>query len=264
MIDAREKLDELGLKPVRGQNFLTSETSVKALVEAGEVENKKVLEIGPGLGAITKELEGRAEKVYAVEKDTVLSQYLKRNFDGDVEIINENILEYDIPEVDRCVSNLPFQISSEVIELLGRKQIQSTLILQKELAEKAVRDPGESDYGRFTLMVNYFFVPVKLQDISSESYYPEPEVDTSVLKLYPNKDRHGVENREQFFEMVKALFTHKRKKVRNAFVDSRHILEISKEDAKQLRDSLPHSEIRVINLDVRKVADIAEFFSDEH
>ncbi len=258
-MDVEKNVNSLGLKPVRGQNFLNSETVVEALVEAGEVDNKNVLEIGPGLGIITRKLSERAEKVYAVEKDTVLYENLLNSFEN-VELYNEDILSYDIPEVDRCVSNLPFQISSEVIELLGREQIQSVLILQKELAEKAVEDPGSSDYGRFSLLVNYYFVPVKLQDVSSKNYYPEPEVDTSILKLYPNKDRHGVEDEEQFFEMVKALFTHKRKKVRNSFVDSRHILGISKDEAKQMRDDLPHSETRVINLDVRKVAEITEFF----
>ncbi len=261
-MDVQKQLKELGIKPVEGQNFLTSEPTITALVEAGEVEDQNVLEIGPGTGAITEKLVEKAEKVYAVEKDTVLASHLKEKFEEEnVEIVNKDVLSYDLPDIDRCVSNLPFQISSEVIELLGKKQVQSSLILQKELVEKAVMDPGNPDYGRFTLLVNYYFVPVKLQDVSRRNYYPKPNVDTAILKLYPNKERHDVEDEEEFFTMVKALFTHKMKKTRNAFVDSRHILGITKDEAKQVRDELPYSEQRVVNLDVRKVKEIAEFFN---
>lgn len=259
-MNVKKKLEQLGVKPVRGQNFLTNETVVEALVAAGEVEDKTVLEIGAGTGAITRSLSKKAKKVYAVERDTTLSNHLREEFEGsNVEIVHKDILEYDLPEVDRCVSNLPFQISSEVLELLGKNQIQSSLILQKELAERAVADPGETDYGRFSVMVNYYFVPVKLRDVGSSNYYPSPEVDTSILKLYPNKQRHGIENEEFFFKIVRALFTNKMKKTRNAFVDSRHILEISKDEAKELRDEIPHSETRVVRLDVKKLSDIADF-----
>lgn len=263
-MNPREKLRELGVKPVEGQNFLTSENIVHALVEAGEVDGQKVLEIGPGTGIITAMLSERAEKVYAVETDTTLTDYLREEFeDSNVEVINEDFLEYELPDVDRCVSNLPFQISSEAIEKLGRAQIQSVFILQKELAEKAVLEPGDSGYGPFTVLVNYFFIPVKLRDVASSNYYPEPDVETSILKLYPNRDRHGVDDEEFFFKVSRALFTHKRKKVRNAFVDARHIFGVEKDRAKQLRDKLPYSELRVIDLDIRNMAEIADFLSSE-
>lgn len=264
-MDPQKKLRELGVKPVHGQNFLQSEAIIQALVEAGEVDDKNVLEIGPGTGSITEVLSERADKVYAVENDTTLASHIEDRFrDSNIEVINEDILQYEIPEnVDRCVSNLPFQISSETIEKLGKAQIQSSLILQKDLAEKMVAEPGDSKYGPFTVTANYYFVPVKLRDVSSDRYYPEPDVSTSIVKLYPNKERHGVEDEEFFFNVCQALFTHKRKKVRNAFVDARHIFGIEKEKAKELRDKLPYSELRVIQLDVRKIAEISEFLSDK-
>lgn len=256
-----EELRQIGFQPSKGQNFLNSEAVIEALVEAGEVEDQKVLEIGAGTGAITEKLAEKAEKVYAVEKDTALFNLLEEKFSerDDVELANQDILEYDLPEVDRCVSNLPFEVSSEILELLGKQQVQSALILQKELAERIIAEPGSSDYSHLTVMVNYYFIPVKLRDVSSSSYYPEPEVDTSIVKLYPNKQRHGVEDEEKFFQVSKALFTHKRKKVRNAFVDARNILGISKEEAKQLRDELPNSEERVVNLDIKKLGEIVDF-----
>ncbi|MFB6203376.1 MAG: 16S rRNA (adenine(1518)-N(6)/adenine(1519)-N(6))-dimethyltransferase RsmA [Candidatus Nanohaloarchaea archaeon] len=262
-MDVEKTLRDLGIKPVKGQNFLTSTHVVEALVESGEVEDETVLEIGAGTGVITGELADRAEKVYALEKDTTLAAHLEDRFSGteNVEVVNEDFFDYEIPEVDRCVSNLPFEISSDAIEKLGERQVQSSLILQKELAERMVADPGDPEYGPFTVLSNYYFVPVKLKDVPGHCYYPEPEVDTSIVKLYPNRERHGVEDEDRFFRMSKALFTHKKKKARNAFVDARHILDISKDRAKEVRDDIPHSEKRVFQLELREIADIAEAFS---
>jgi len=264
-MSVKDELKQLGVKPVRGQNFLTNENIVKALVQAGEVEDKNVLEIGPGTGSITEELLETAGSVTAIENDYTLAEHLIEKFsDQDIDIVKGDFLQYDIPEdIDRCVSNLPFQISSEAIEKLGKAQIQSALILQKELAERMVADPGSSEYGRFSILVNYYFVPVKLRDVGSKNYYPSPEVDTSIVKLYPNQERHGIEDEEFFFKVTRALFTHKRKKVRNAFVDSRHILEMEKDNAKDMRDDLPHSEERVTNLDIRGISEVAGFLADE-
>ncbi len=263
-MNVQRTLRELGIKPVKGQNFLTSDTIVRALVEAGEVEDKTVLEIGAGTGSITEKLAEQAEKVYALEPDTTLHRHLQEKFeDTNVEVLHEDFMDYEIPgDVDRCVSNLPFQISSEVIERLGTRQIQSSLILQQELGEKMVAEPGDSNYGSLTVMANYYFIPVKLQDVSSDHYYPRPEVDTCIVKLYPNKERHGVEDEEFFFKVSRALFTHKRKKVRNAFVDARHILDIGKDRAKEMRDELPYSEERVINLEIIQIKEIADFLED--
>ncbi|MFB6143871.1 MAG: 16S rRNA (adenine(1518)-N(6)/adenine(1519)-N(6))-dimethyltransferase RsmA [Candidatus Nanohaloarchaea archaeon] len=263
-MNVRNELRQLGLKPVKGQHFLTSEPVIDALVESGEVEHEKVLEIGAGTGAITQKLAEKAEKVYAVEKDRQLFKHLKDKFSeaGNVEVIEGDALEEEIPGYTRCVSNLPFQLSSDVLEFLGEKQVQSSLIVQKDFAEKIVAEPGSKKYGYRTVVANYYFVPVKLRDVSRRSYHPRPEVETSILKLYPNKQRHGVEDEQLFFEVVKALFTHDRKKVRNAFVDARHMLEIDKDEAKEVRDELPHSEERVVDLDVKKLSEVTEKFRD--
>jgi 16S rRNA (adenine1518-N6/adenine1519-N6)-dimethyltransferase len=255
-------LRKLGIKPVKGQNFLTSEVIVEALVEAGEVEDQEVLEIGAGTGAITQKLSEKAEKVYAVENNSVLSKHLREEFESsNVEVFEQDILEHDFGEVDRCVSNIPFHLSSEILEKLGKEQIQSALIIQDDLADRIVAEPGESDYGRLTVMINYYFIPVKLRTVPSSSFEPAPDVQAAIVKLYPNEERHGVENEDFFFKIVRALFTHKRKKVRNAFVDARHILEISKDEAKEIRDDLPHSEKRVNQLEIIELKEIAEFLT---
>ncbi|MFB6199234.1 MAG: 16S rRNA (adenine(1518)-N(6)/adenine(1519)-N(6))-dimethyltransferase RsmA [Candidatus Nanohaloarchaea archaeon] len=266
MIDQRKKLQQLGIQPQQGQNFLNSETIIQALVNAGEIEGKTVLEIGAGTGSITQKLKHQADKVIALETDGKLYDYLDREVSAEnVEIRRESFLDYEIPEeVDRCVSNIPFQISSEAIEKLGKNQIQSALLVQEELADKIVAKPGDKLYNEFTVLVNYYFIPVKLQTVSSRNYYPEPEVNTAILKLYPNKQRHGIKDEEKFFKLVKAVFTNKRKKLRNAFVDSRHILGIKKEEAKEIRDEIPESEKRVNRLEIQHLKNTLEFLEEEN
>jgi len=267
-IDIQKELKNAGIKPdkTQSQHFLKNNSYIEALVEATEIEERhKVLEIGPGTGTITsKTLEKNPEKLIAVERDSQLAVYLKNKFNEYIkkqkmEIVTGDILDYNISDqVDRCISNLPFQISSEVLEKLGIRQVQSTLILQKELAERLIADPGENDYSHLTIMARYYFLPVKLQEIPRTAYYPKPDVDTSIVKLYPNKERHKIEDEEKFFHVSKALFTHKRKKTRNAFVDARNMLNITKDKAKQIRDEIPHSEKRVINLDIQDIKEIVE------
>lgn len=264
-MNVEKQLNELGIRPVQGQNFLRSDAVVEALVKAGELEGCSVLEIGPGTGVITEKLIERSDNVKAVEKDNTLYRHLKNRFESEdnLELINADILQYDIGEIDRCVSNLPFQHSSDILEILGEKQIQSALILQKELVEKIIADPGDKSYGETTAKLNYFFIPVKLREVSRDNYYPEPEVDTAILKLYPNKGRFNLDNEDLYFKVVKALFTNKRKKVRNAFEDARHILEIEKDYAKDIRDEIPYSEERVVNLGVKRLVEITNFLHNQ-
>lgn len=269
--DTLEEIAEIGLQPVKGQNFLINEQIITALVEAGEVENEDIIEIGAGTGNITEQLlENRGEKgtVTAVEKDTFLYEHLQEKFNeevrnNDLALINEDILEVDLSDYTRCVGNLPFQITNDILEKLGQAQIQSSLIVQDALADKITADPGETGYGAYTVKVQYYFIPVKLQTVTKRNYHPEPEVDTAIVKLYPNKDRHSVEDEEWFFTVVNALFTNKMKKARNAVVDSRHILEEDKDDLKEIRDELPHSETRVVRLNIKQLKEISEALKNQ-
>jgi len=263
-MEIQEKLQKIGVNPGKGQNFLISEHIAEALVEAGEVEDQKTLEIGPGTGNITEKLSEKTENLLLVERNGNLANYIRKEF-PDAEVLKQDFLEIGLEEnqVERVVSNIPFEISSDIIQKLGKAQVQSALIVQDELADKVVAEPSDKNYGYFTIKAQYYFVPVKLRTIPSRNFYPEPEVDAAILKLYPNQDRHPVEDEEAFFDLVKALFTHKRKKLRNAFVDTRHMLDYEKEEAKEIRDELPHSEERVINLGIKELAEVAEHLEDQ-
>jgi len=259
MISPERKFAELGLKPGKGQNFLNHEPTVEALVAAGEVEGKNTLEIGGGLGAITQKLTGKTSQLTVYENDTKLANYLSSEF-SEVNVVDQDVLEADISEYERCVSNIPFQISSEIIELLGEAQLQSALIVQDDLADKITADPGNKKHGFFTVKAQYYFLPVKLRTVDARCFSPRPEVDAAIIKLYPNKERHNIENEEEFFSFVKALHTHGKKKTRNAFVDARNMLDISKSEAKEIRENLPYTEERVRELGITELKECFEYF----
>jgi 16S rRNA (adenine1518-N6/adenine1519-N6)-dimethyltransferase len=244
------------------QHFLQSDPIVEALVEAGEVREKQVLEIGAGTGNITEVLVEEAESVVAVEADTDLASGLERRFSGrSLEVKNSVFPDVDLPDFDRCVSNPPFALTREVLEFLGKRQTMSALVLQEEMADRLVADPGQDRYGHLTVKTLLDFVPVKLRTVPSSAFDPEPGVDAAVVKLYPNRERFDIHDRDDLLKLSKALFTHDRKKVRNAFVDARHMLDVSKEEAKSIRDKLPHSDSRVRALTVSEIAEIAEWRS---
>jgi len=231
-------------------------------VEAGEVREKQVLEIGAGTGNITEVLVEEAESVVAVEADTDLASGLERRFSGrSLEVKNSVFPDVDLPDFDRCVSNPPFALTREVLEFLGKRQTMSALVLQEEMADRLVADPGQDRYGHLTVKTLLDFVPVKLRTVPSTAFDPEPGVDAAIVKLYPNRERFDIHDRDDLLKLSKALFTHDRKKVRNAFVDARHMLDVSKEEAKSIRDKLPHSDSRVRALTVSEIAEIAEWRS---
>jgi 16S rRNA (adenine1518-N6/adenine1519-N6)-dimethyltransferase len=260
-MNTREKLQELGVKPVGGQHFIDRELAVEKFLDQAETSGKTVLEIGAGTGNITQKIE--AENIYLVEKDTSLANELeKQGFDT----FNEDFLEMKIPEdVEYLVGNLPFEISSEVLEKAGKLQLPSTFIVQDELADKVVAGPSDSKFNFFSFLMSYYFLPVKAATISSRNYYPEPEVDTAVLKLFPEKERHGVldEEEQDFLDFAKALFTHRRKKLRNSVVDARNMLDVEKDEVKEFRDDLPYSEKRVNELEVVEVKEVFDRFEEE-
>ncbi|MCJ7429097.1 MAG: 16S rRNA (adenine(1518)-N(6)/adenine(1519)-N(6))-dimethyltransferase RsmA [Candidatus Nanohaloarchaeota archaeon QJJ-5] len=250
----------------QGQHFLASERILDKEVDAADIEaDDVVLEIGAGLGTLTERLAEKADRVIAVEKDQNLVSVLEDRLStyDNVTITQGDIMDMEWPSFDRCVSNPPYHLSSELIEALGTRQRFSVMVLQKQFADRLTAEPGEDGYSRLTVMARYYFIPVVLETVGADLFYPRPEVDSSLVKLYPRKDRHGIQDEEAFFRTSRALFTHKRKKVRNAVVDARHILNTEKDKVKAVRDEVPHSEQRVINLDIPAINDICQFLEDE-
>ena len=237
-----------------GQNFLINDSVVNKIVESAEItKNDLVIEIGPGLGNLTEFLLEKAGKVIAIELDQRMLEILNDRFSlyDNFEIINEDVLKVNLNELisknknseiknAKIVANLPYYITTPIImKLLEEKlDIQTiTVMVQKEVADRLIAIPGEKLSGAITYSVYYYATSENVTIVENNSFIPEPEVDSEVIKLSIRKNP-PVEllDEDQFFKTVKASFMQRRKTLINALVNG-GILK-SKQDAKKLFDDL--------------------------
>ena len=222
-----------------GQNFLINPSVCPRMAEAAIGEHNQetsvgVLEIGPGIGVLTKELLQRADKVVAVELDKRLLPVLDETlgeFDN-LKVVNADVLELDLHkliaeefdgmEVAVC-ANLPYYITSPVIVKLleDRLPIRSiTVMVQKEAAVRLCAEPGTRDSSAITVAVRYYCDPEMLFKVSSGSFMPAPKVDSAVIQLKLREPAVHPKNEETFFMVIKGAFAQRRKTVLNSLSSS--------------------------------------------
>jgi 16S rRNA (adenine1518-N6/adenine1519-N6)-dimethyltransferase len=240
-IDTKNTLKKFNLRPTKslGQNFLTDGRILKGIAEAAGLEqNDLVLEIGPGLGSLTAELAGTAGMVVAVEIDRHLIPALKENLKeySNISLINGDILQLDVeaalasaveargdgfkPASLKIVANLPYYITTPVIMKLlesGIKAKTMVFMVQKEVADRMRAKPGGKDYGALTVAVQYYSRPSAVMEVPPHSFIPQPEVDSTVIRL-DLYEAPPVELRDPalFFRVVKAAFGQRRKTLVNS------------------------------------------------
>lgn len=235
-----------------GQNFLIDENVVDGIISNSNINNEDlIIEIGPGLGTLTSKLAEKAKKVICIELDSKMVNILKDRFVAysNVEIINDDCLKVDINKLisqnkecksAKVVANLPYYITTPIImKLLEEKlKIDSiTVMIQKEVAQRLADKPGGKESGSITYTVWYYSTPEILFDVPNNSFIPEPEVTSSVIKFnILNKPRIEVEDEEKFFKVIKASFMQKRKTLVNSLVNGKIIG--SKEEAEKILKSL--------------------------
>ncbi len=240
----KDILNKNGIKLNRnlGQNYLIDKNKRDQIVKFGDItKDDVVLEIGTGIGTLTLELAKRAKKVIAIEQDTkiaeILAGRLKEEKIDNVELINDDALKVDFPKFNKIVSNLPYQISSPItFKFLNYDFDLAILMYQKEFASRMNGKVGTKEYSRLSAML-YFKCEVEtLTEVSNESFIPKPQIDSSVVKLTPKENNIPDDEFETDSKFAKALFQHRNKKIKNALIDSRHI--ISKIDKKVLKGRL--------------------------
>ncbi len=249
----KSKLKRLGIRPSQslGQNFLKSDSKARRIVEIAELFSKDtVLEIGPGLGVLTDRIVEKARRVIMVEKDDTLIGYLEGRYkDKDIELIQGDVLELDLPSFDKVVSNLPFSISSPItFKLLQKDFERGILTYQKEFARRMVAEPGSDEYSRLSVMVSTFADVEMLFDISRQNFYPPPNVDASVIRISPSRPDFYISDKVKFSEVVKGLFNHRRKKIKNSL-----------ETAFDIEKEVPFGDRRVGNLSPSKINEIVQY-----
>ena len=254
-------IHDLCIKPMKklGQNFLVDKNIVKLEIKEAEVSaDETVLEIGAGYGALTLELAKTAKKVIAVEIDDELVPLLEKRLAEEglknVDIICEDVLKAEMPSFDKCVSNIPYQISSKIIEMLGKYGKFSVLIMQKEFAVRLVAQPGEKNYSRISILAQYHFIPVFVRKVGNKCFYPVPKVDSAIVKLFPRKVKPFVSDEKFFFQFVKAVFIHKNQKLWKAVSHSKREMELDKKILSELGKKLTDADMKVKDLDIDRVA----------
>ena len=246
-----------------GQHFLVDKNIIKKEVElAGIKPDETILEIGPGLGFLTKDLLCRAKHVIAIELDARMAEVLESECGCEcLKIIRADALDVDFPAFDRCVSNIPYEISSQIIAKLGRYGNPAILIMQKEFAERLAAKPKDKIYSRISVLSQYYFNAELLGAVSKNSFFPAPKVDSAIVRLIPRtaaqKKALGVEDEEFFFAVARALFQHKNQSIRNAFIHSRGEFGLEKDAAKIISGKFSGADRKVDSLSIKELAEIA-------
>ncbi|MBR2592350.1 MAG: ribosomal RNA small subunit methyltransferase A [Oscillospiraceae bacterium] len=223
-----------GPKPKKalGQNFLVNPGIAPKMIEAsGLTQDYGVLEIGPGLGALTKELAPRAKKVVAIELDGDVIPKLQEAVASwsNVEIIRGDVMELPVREIMQehfggmptaVFGNLPYYITSPIIMRLLTEEVPAefiTVMVQKEAAQRLAAAEGSRDCGAVSLAVRYYAEPEILFDVQPGSFYPRPKVTSSVMKLVLRKHPPvDVKDTDRLFSMIRAAFSQRRKTLQNS------------------------------------------------
>jgi 16S rRNA (adenine1518-N6/adenine1519-N6)-dimethyltransferase len=211
-----------------GQNFLKDDTVLDAIIEGAQIcSEDNVLEIGPGVGTLTKELLKHSKKVTAIELDSKLIPILEDELKefSNFHLLNQDILKCDLnsilgEEKVKVVANLPYYITTPVLKrlLYGNYNIISIIVMvQKEVGERINAKVGTKNYGGLTLMVQYYSTSSIIKQVPPSSFVPSPKVDSIVLKLELLKEpKVKVNNEEEFFHLIKESFNMRRKTLWNA------------------------------------------------
>jgi len=211
-----------------GQNFLQDELVLKKIANIIPITCKDaVIEIGPGMGALTKYLVKFAAPVVAFEIDKDVTQYLANVGNGNLRVINKDFLKVSIkdylPKEYRnlyVVANIPYYITTPIIEHIIKENIgekEIVLLMQKEVADRLSSKPGSREYGYFTVYLNYYYEIEKVFDVNRKSFYPVPNVDSSVIHLVRKENTSNI-NEEALFTFIKTCFQYKRKNLKNNLI----------------------------------------------
>ena len=212
-----------------GQNFLIDENILKNIVSIIKIENKSILEIGPGTGNLTScILKNNPKKLTVIEKDKELVIFLKKKFGKKIEIINEDILkinEKNLSEEKLTVfGNLPYNISTEILAkwILNLKNNffwfdSLILMFQKEVADRIISKFNSSKYGRLSILTNWKLDVEKVCDVKPGSFSPRPKVVSSLLFFKPKKNFYQFKDPKNLEKVTRVFFNQRRKKLKKPF-----------------------------------------------
>lgn len=223
-----------------GQNFLISQEVVNTIVDCSKITKEDlIIEIGPGLGTLTKKLLEKAGKVICIELDTKMIEILNDRFSlyNNFELINKDVLKVDLQNIiknekekgiiknAKIVANLPYYITTPIIMKLLEEELELesiTVMIQKEVADRLIAIPGEKNTGAITYSVYYYAESEGILEVPNNSFIPEPEVTSKVIKLNIRKEPVVTpKNKEKMFKIIKNAFMQKRKTLLNSLTNNK-------------------------------------------
>ena len=212
-----------------GQNFLIDQNIIKKIIDIVDIEDKDILEIGPGTGSLTSEiLKKKPKKIILIEKDDKLVEILKNKFNKNIVFINKDVLKINENSLNNQIltvfGNLPYNISTEILSkwilnINPKKVWFSCLVLmfQKEVADRIISKFNTEDYGRLTILANWRLNIKKIMDIKPNSFQPKPKVESTVLFFEPKKNFTEFKNAKNLEKITRVFFMHRRKMIKKPF-----------------------------------------------
>ena len=259
-----------------GQNFLIDDNVVEKIIGGSNVnKDDLVIEIGPGLGTLTKFLLEKANKVISIELDKKMIKILEDRFSlyDNFQLLHADILKVDLSSIIRkekensnikqvkIVANLPYYITTPIIMKLLEEELDLnsiTVMVQKEVADRLIATPGEKDAGAITYSVYYYATSESILEVPKNSFIPEPEVTSKVIKLILRKTPLvSVKNKEVMFRIIKSSFMQRRKTLLNALTNTKVFL--NKEEGIRILNklNLPY-DIRAEKLTLQDFANLTD------
>ena len=211
-----------------GQNFLVDKNIIDKIINTVSITDNEILEVGPGTGNLTKEiLKKGPNKMYLIEKDTILAKSLRETVDERVKIFNEDILKFDENSLSKkkikVFGNLPYNISTEILSnwIINLKKeywfTDLVLMFQKEVADRIIAKSNTSAYGRLSILANWRLNINKICDISPESFSPKPKIQSSLIHFTPKKKFAQIKNPINLENITRIFFSHRRKMLKKPF-----------------------------------------------
>ena len=260
-----------------GQNFLINEEVVKRIVDCSEISKTDlIIEVGPGIGSLTKYLLEKAGKVISIELDEKMIKILNDRFVlyKNFELINGDILKIDLKELIRnnkdgekiknvkIVANLPYYITTPIIMKLLEEELDIntiTVMIQKEVADRLITIPGEKNTGSITYTVYYYSESEKIMEVPNTSFFPEPEVTSEVIKLNI-RDKYPIDqkNKKEMFQIIKYAFMQRRKTLLNSLVNAK-ILKNKQQGEEMLNELNIKVNVRPEELKLEDFSKITDF-----
>ena len=250
-----------------GQNFLIDDKVLNQIVNCVAIENKTILEIGPGTGNLTKYILNKKPKHFTViEKDNDLANKLKERFKENLNIINNDILNIDESSLFKekviVFGNLPYNISTEIlskwiINLNDDFWFENlVLMFQKEVADRIIASYNNSNYGRLSILANWKLIIKKICDIKPSSFLPKPKIDSSLLFFSPRKDFYKINNSKNLEKITRVFFSNRRKMIKKPFN------QLFNGNEKVIEKLSLNLELRPQNLNLNTYYDLTKSYED--